>query len=75
MDFFTLSLVDPSEEQNLTLCGSKKARNDLNEDETQARYLYLVKNPIDGKLSRGTVNDHAAEEFGVTRRTVSCIRA
>ena len=52
----------------------KKTRNDLNDDEVQELYLYLLENTTNGKLRRGAVLD-AADKFGVHVRTVGRIRA
>ena len=44
----------------------------LSKDETQVLYVYLVENTVNSKVIRDAVND-AAEEFGGTKRPLSCI--
>ena len=74
MDFLRWVLLNVQKSKISRSMAPWKAKKGLSEEETLALYLYLVENPVNGKLRRGAVND-AAEEFGVTRRTVSSIRA
>ena len=52
----------------------RKAKKYLSEDETRTLCAYLMENTVNGKVIRGAVND-AAEEFGGTRRNLTCILA